>query len=188
MKKNLFILFAIAFTALAPVQAQKTVSGVKVENKISVSGIVLNLNGSGVREKYWMDMYVGSLYLPAKSSNASDIMNSTEAGLIKLDIVSGMITSEKLISSINDGFEASTNKNTAPIKAKIDTFKSLLTEKIKKGDIFIFANVPGEGVLIFKNGIKKGAIEGQDFKKALFGIWLSSAAVDTDLKKGMLGN
>ena len=35
--------------------------------------------------------------------------------------------------------------------------------------------------------IKKGTIEGLDFKKALFGIWLGNKPADDDLKAGMLG-
>ena len=27
---------------------------------------------------------------------------------------------------------------------------------------------------VYKNGVKKGTIEGLDFKKALFGIWLGN--------------
>ena len=38
-----------------------------------------------------------------------------------------------------------------------------------------------------KNGVKKGTIEGLDFKKALFGIWLGNKPADDDLKDGMLG-
>lgn len=187
MKKNLMLLFVIAFSSLTALQAQKTVSGVKLDNKISVNGTSFTLNGSGVREKMWIDLYVAALYLPTKSSDGDAIVNGTGAAVIKLDIVSGMITSEKLIAAINDGFETATNKNTAPIKSKIDSFKNILKEKISKGDTFIFANTPGEGVVVYKNGVKKGTIEGQDFKKALFGIWLSNNSVDAKLRSGMLG-
>ena len=60
-------------------------------------------------------------------------------------------------------------------------------ENLKKGDSFTIANVPGMGVVVYKNGAKKGAVDGQDFKKALFGIWLSNNPADADLKKAMLG-
>ena len=186
MKSKIITLLMVIATTLT-VNAQQTVSGVKVDAKLSLEGQSLVLNGAGTREKMWIDLYVGSLYLPKKSSNAKESMDSKEAGAIKLNIISGMITSDKMISAINEGFENSTGKKTAPLKAKIDKFKGFFKEEIKKGDVFIIMNVPNEGVVVFKNGVKKGTIEGHDFKKALFGIWLCDKPADADLKDGMLG-
>jgi hypothetical protein len=186
MKKTIITLLVVIATAFS-VNAQKTVSGVKVDEKLSLEGQSLVLNGAGTREKMWIDLYVGSLYLPKKSSSANDIMNSKDAAAIKLNIISGMITSDKMITAINEGFENSTDKKTAPLKAKIDKFKGFFKDEIKKGDVFIIMNVPNEGVVVFKNGAKKGTIDGHDFKKALFGIWLCDKPADKDLKDGMLG-
>lgn len=186
MKKQI-ITFLVLIATTFTVNAQKTVSGVKLDEKLSLEGQSLVLNGAGTREKMWIDLYVGSLYLPKKSSSAKDIMDSKDAGAIKLNIISGMITSDKMIDAINEGFENSTNKKTAPLKAKIDKFKGFFKEEIKKGDVFIIMNVPSEGVVVFKNGVKKGTIDGYDFKKALFGIWLCDKPADKDLKNGMLG-
>jgi hypothetical protein len=77
--------------------------------------------------------------------------------------------------------------NGAGVRAKIDMFKGFFKEKINKKDIFIIVYVPGEGVSVLKNGVKKGTIDGLDFKKALFGIWLGNKPADDDLKAGMLG-
>ena len=66
-----------------------------------------------------------------------DVIDSKDAAAIKLNIVSGMITSEKMISAINEGFENSTGKNTTALKSKIDKFKGFFKEKIVKGDVFI---------------------------------------------------
>jgi hypothetical protein len=185
MKKQIIALFLVAFSALS-MNAQKTVSGVKVDGKLSLEGKDLMLNGAGLREKMWIDLYVGSLYVTKKSTNAQELMDSKDAAAIKLDIVSGMITSEKMISAVNEGFENATNKNTAPLKAKIDKFKGFFKEKINKGDVFIIM-YDGNEVNVYKNGTKKGSVDGHDFKKALFGIWLGKKPADDDLKEGMLG-
>ena len=186
MKKQIITLLMVMATTFT-VNAQQTVSGVKVDAKLALDGQNLVLNGAGTREKMWIDLYVGSLYLPKKSSSAKDIIDSKDAAAIKLNIISGMITSDKMISAINEGFENSTNKNTAALKAKIDKFKGFFKDEIKKGDAFVIMNVPSEGVVVYKNGAKKGTIDGHDFKKALFGIWLSDKPADKDLKDGMLG-
>ena len=187
MKKQIVMTVLLLVTSVFSVNAQKEISGVKVKSSLVVEGNDLTLNGAGLREKMWIDLYVGALYLPKKSTNAAEIMSSNDAQAIQLTIVSGMITSEKMISAVNEGFENATGGKTAPLKAKIDKFKSFFKEEIKKGDEFIIANVPSQGVVVFKNGVKKGSIDGADFKKALFGIWLSNKPADKDLKSGMLG-
>lgn len=185
-KKQIFTVLLVVLSTFS-MDAQKTVSGVKVDEKLALDGNNLTLNGAGVREKFFMDMYVGSLYLTKKSTNAQDIIDSKESAAIKLNIVSGMITSDKMISAINEGFENSTGKKTAPYKAKIDKFKGFFKEKINKGDTFIILYDAKDGIIVYKNGVKKGSIEGHDFKKALFGIWLGKKPADDDLKDDMLG-
>ena len=186
MRKQV-ITFLMLIATVFTVNAQKTVAGVKVDAKMNLEGQSLVLNGAGTRVKMFMDMYVGALYLEKKSTNANEIMISKEGAAIKLNIVSGLITSDKMISAINEGFENSTGKKTAPLKAKIDKFKSFFKEEIKKGDVFIIMNVPNEGIVVYKNGTKKGSIDGHDFKKAMFGIWLCDKPADKDLKDDMLG-
>ena len=185
MKTRIIALFLVAFTALS-MNAQTTVSGVKLDNKLTLEGKDLTLNGAGTREKFFMDLYVGSLYVTKKSTNAQDIIDSKDAAAMKLNIVSGMITSSKMINAIDEGFENATNKNTASLKTKIDKFKGFFKEKIVKGDVFIIM-YDGDDVSVYKNGAKKGSIDGHDFKKALFGIWLGKKPADDDLKDGMLG-
>lgn len=187
MKKYLIAFLIVFISSFTFVNAQKTVSGVKVEESITVDGKKLVLNGAGIREKWWIDLYVGSLYLPKKSSNGTEIINSTDVAAIKLDVVSGMISSEKMMGALDEGFVKSTGNKVQPIQDKINKFKTFFKDKFNKGDYFIIANEPGDGIVVYKNGVKKGSVDGQDFKKALFGIWLSNNPADADLKKAMLG-
>jgi len=185
MKKQIITFFVLIATAVT-MNAQKTVAGVKVDDKVSIEGQNLVLNGVGTRVKMFMDMYVGALYLEKKSTNANEIMASKDGAAIRLTIVSGLISSDKMIDAVTEGFENSTGGKTAPMKTKIDKFISFFKDEIKKGDVFTMVNTD-EGVVVYKNNTKKGVIEGNDFKKALFGIWLSAKPADKNLKKAMLG-
>lgn len=188
MKKLFLALFLVFFTNILTVNAQKTISGVKLDAKISLDGKELVLNGAGIREKWWIDLYVGSLYLESTNFNPKSIIEGKDVAVIKLDIVSGLITADKLATAIDEGFYNSTNNNVAAFKNKIDMFKSFIKEKINKGDVFVFSsNSAGDAISVYKNGIKKGSIDGYDFKKAVFGIWLGSKPADAGLKNEMLG-
>lgn len=184
--KNLHFLVILLFAALTS-QAQLKLSGITLPASIPAGKDNLVLNGGGIREKYFMDMYVGGLYLLKKSQDAKTIVNADELMAVKLHIVSGMITSEKMITAINEGFANSTGNNTAPLKSKIEKFTAVFNEGIAEGDIYDLIYIPSKGVAIFKNGKLKETIDGIEFKKALFGIWLGEKPADSALKSGMLG-
>ncbi|MGY5849686.1 chalcone isomerase family protein [Salegentibacter sp. F14] len=184
--KNL-ILLCLAVFSLSIGQAQTEIGGVSLPNTLEYGSDKLMLNGAGIREKFWMDMYVGGLYLQTKSTNATEIMKADRPMAIKLHIVSKMITSKRMIDAVNEGFENATDGNTAPISSEIAEFKSFFEDQINKEDVFDIVYLPKEGVTVYKNGEESGNIKGLEFKRALFGIWLSDKPADEDLKKGMLG-
>lgn len=169
--------------------SQTEISGVTPSKTISVGGETLNFNGAGLREKFFLDLYVGTLYLTNTTKDANKIIDANESMAITLDIVSGLITSEKMIDAINEGFEKSMDGNTASLATEIQEFKNAFKEEIVEGDHFVIAYTKGdETVEIHKNGKKVKRIKGKVFKKALFGIWLGNEPADSDLKDGMLGN
>jgi hypothetical protein len=163
------------------------VAGVNMSDTIKAGGNDLVLNGAGVRTKFFIKAYVGGLYLKQKSSDAEKIMAADEPMAVRLIMTSGLVTSDKMESAVREGFENSTKGNIAPIKDKIEAFINVFKAKLNKGDVFEFANVPGKGVEIYKNGSLASTIQGLDFKKALFGIWLCDKPAQADLKNKMLG-
>lgn len=186
MKKIFFICFCSSLFSLT--MAQTVIEGKTFPNTLSTEKGDLVLNGGGVREKMWIDLYVAGLYLTAKSNNGAEITNADKEMAVRLHIVSSMINSENMSEAINEGFVKSTGGNTAPVKDKIDAFIKVFAEPIKVDDIFKLVYLPGEGVKIYKNEVYKSTVSGLDFKKALFGIWLGNSPVSGSLKKGMLGN
>jgi len=185
MKKFAFLFIACLSFGLS--SAQTEVGGVELPNQETYKGKTLQLNGAGVREKLWIDLYASALYLSEKSSNAEAIMSADKPMSIKLHIVSKLISSDKMIDAVNDGFESSMNKNTKPLASEIKKFKGFFMEEITKNDVFDIVYIPGTGVTAYKNDVELGTIEGMEFKKALFGIWLAKNPADDDLKKALLG-
>lgn len=166
-------------------QKGRTVAGVTFDSKMSVKGTTLQFNGAGLREKYSLDLYVGALYLERPSMDASVIMNDNKKQAIKLVIVSNKVTRDKFNSSVKEGFENSTNGKASA--EEIAKFKACFKDEFKKGDEINILYVPGKGVAVTINGAYKGLVEGLEFKKALFSIWLGSKPASKKLKSGMLG-
>lgn len=185
MKKILLV--AVAFLGIWGAQAQMKINGVTVEKNLTVDGEELVLNGAGMREKLWFDLYVGALYLKSKTEDGEKVLRADEHMAIVLDITDDKVTQEKLEEAVEDGFEDScTDKERAAIKSEINQLLALLKDPIKEGDHFEFAYVPNKGTMVGKNGKNLGTIKGLAFKKGFFGIWLGEDPADDDLKEGML--
>jgi hypothetical protein len=182
---TLFVFMAINFGA----DAQITLNGVTLPAKIKQDNNELTLNGGGIRKKYGMvKVYVIGLYVTDKSKNGNDIIATDKPLSVRLVITSGMATSSRMSDAIQEGFEKSMKGNTEPLQSQITSFiETFKKEEIKEGDVFELWYIPGVGVKSFKNGQLKSTVPGVDFKKALFGIWLSDTPVDDGLKDSLLG-
>jgi hypothetical protein len=185
MKKLLALCICIILSATL-CQA-KEIAGISMPDTLQADGAALALNGAGVRTKFFMDLYVGGLYLKQKQGDAEKIIAADEPMAIRLHIISSLITSEKMEAATREGFANATGGATAPLAGKIENFISVFREKINKEDIYEFSYAPGAGTKISKNGKVKTTIHGGDFKKALFGIWLCAKPAQESLKEQMLG-
>jgi hypothetical protein len=168
--------------ALAPASE----ASAQLPNQLNVGESKLVLNGSGARTKYLMQLYVAGLYLADPSADAAAIIAADAPMSVRLHITSGMVTQEKLVASLNEGFDNSTGGETEPLHKEIDDFRRLFAAKITKGDVFDLVYLPEQGVIVLKNGKRQGAVPGLAFKQALFGIWLGEVPADEDLKLALL--
>ena len=165
----------------------RIVSGIEIPEKLTTNGSQLILNGAGVREKFFLDLYVGALYLEKRNKIAKAIIDAEENMAIRLYITSSLISSKKMRNAVNEGFENSTKNNIIPIKKEIDEFISVFKDEINKGDIFDMVYVDSVGTKISKNGKLSKTIKGIKFKRSLFGIWLCDEPAQESLKEEMLG-
>ena len=187
MKKIILILILTASITTSSLIQAKQIGGIEMPNKLKVENTELILNGAGLREKWFFDLYVGGLYLTKKMKNAVPIMNSKEDMAIRLHIISSLITSKKMKNAVNEGFENATNDNIAPIKKEINEFVDVFKDEIQENDIFEMIYVDSLGTKILKNNKLMTTIKGLKFKKALFGIWLCNDPAQDSLKEEMLG-
>ncbi|MFB3389296.1 chalcone isomerase family protein [Flavobacterium sp. LAR06] len=190
MKKILLaltFLLSLQFSTVSA-QTQLEVNGVTVPRKIEVQNKTMQLNGAGGRSKMWLEVYVQALYLSQLSQDPKFIIDSDTEMAIRIEITSSMVSSNKLTKAMNAGFEKSAGSNLEELRPRIEQFKTLLSDPITEKDVFVLWYNPfDQTVNVIKNEVVKGKVLGFDFKKALFGIWLSDKPVDENLKKHLLG-
>ncbi|TPN89266.1 chalcone isomerase family protein [Aquimarina algicola] len=185
MKK--ITLALVAFICLSTATAQIRIGKAILPYEEKFDNVELKLNGAGLREMLWVDLYAGGLYLQNKNNDPKKILEANETMAIKLNIVSAFVTQKKLIKAINEGFERATFGNTKPLQDRIKKITTLLSEPIVKNDIFDLVYIKDKGVKVYKNQKELGIIEGRDFKYALFKVWLGEEPASEAVKKGMLG-
>lgn len=186
MKKFAITLFLLICIIPATGYSQTKIGDVTFPNTYMAGKTNLVLNGAGLREKFFLDLYVCALYVKQKCKNDEQVLNADEPMAFRITIVSGLITSDKMKEAVLDGFKKSTGGNMKPIQKEIDAFMSAFLEPLKVGDSFDMVYYDGS-MRISKNGKHKVTIPGLTFKKAAVGIWISKDPVSEDLKEDLLG-
>ena len=163
----------------------------KLPAELEVEGTTLVMNGEGVRNRFFMDIYTAGLYLNEKSDNAEGIIQEDEVQAVRLRITSSRVTRARFIDSIEEGLRKSAGDDFHRYEPFIDELREEMDAQdiqINVGDLFGFDYVPGEGTRILRNGEVMRVIEGLDFKQVLFGIYLGRDPIQDSLKHDMLGN
>lgn len=191
MKNKIFIALMF-FVQICSFQAQTQfeVDGVTVPRTIDFNGRKLELNGYGVRSKGWVDVYVQALYLTTLTQDPIFIIEDETPMAIRIQVTSALVSSKKLSKALYNGLEKSVGEEgMTKIQSQATAFENMINNEVtKKGDVFLMYYNPLENsILINKNEKLLGKIEGTEFKKAFFGIWLSNKPVDEDLKNDLLG-
>lgn len=185
------IMLAFSVTSLLTLTSEHkshaaTLSGVTSPDTISVEGKTLKLNGMGIRQKWFFNIYVTSLYLETSSKDPQAIINSNQVKRVELSMIKGL-DAEKISSAIGESFEKSAKDKLPALKSRLDKLKKMFPAT-SPGDKISLTYVPSKGVVVTGKGQEKGIIEGKDFADVLFSIWIGPDAVQEDLKQSLLGN
>ena len=158
------------------------------DGQLSIDGQKLYLNGQGPRKQAFLTVYDTALYLTELGSDAKAILEADHPMAIRLVVRSRFATSERISAAFREGLEKSTGGKVEAIQPQTDAFLDNFESGVVKNDSFEFIYVPGEGTTVYKNGQASSPIDGLEFKKALFGIWLSDTPVASRLKSQLLGH
>ena len=178
--------FLTAVLVASPAHAA-TVAGVDIADRARIGGETLDLRGAGVRKRLFLKLYVAALYGGEPGATGPEVAAADAPMMIRIAIRSDLVTRDKMVEALNDGFAKSTGGNTAPVQDGIDLALAGLPDQLGAGDRIDIVYVPGTGTVMAREGETLATVEGLAFKEALFGIWLSDDPVQADLRSAMLG-
>jgi Chalcone isomerase-like len=193
MKKiSQWILASALGATLNVARADKVeLAGMQVDDRVSVAGSSLKLNGAGVGLRFVFKVYLIGLYLPEPKSRAEDILQEDSARrmvILMLRDVSADQFSQALA-------EASAPDEATVPPANLHAGLALLARKIanrprglRKGDVLTLDWVPGTGAVVQINGHSlMEPVPDKGFYAGLLNIWIGPRPTDPLLKSRLLG-
>jgi hypothetical protein len=188
MRKAAMYLLSILIFTTVPAHAIK-ISDVEIPDTLKPfnSDVTLQLNGAGIREKFFMDIYIGALYLPEKSASAAAILSSPEPASVLMHFLYKTVSKEKITAGWMEGLEA----NLSPaemqrLQPALEQFNQLFLT-VHAGDAIRIDYQPGSGTEVRINNEWRGKVAGDAFFPALLKVWLGEHPVSDSLKNAMLG-
>ena len=163
------------------------IAGVHLDDKATLGGTELVLNGAGVRKKLIFKVYVGSLYLPGKASSTQAVLAQAPRR-IQMNMLRSL-TADQLVDALVDGLKDNTTQaERTAIKSQTDALVSIMKafKEVSEGSVVSLDFDDGVTRVVL-DGKERGEIGGDAFSRALTDIWLGEHPVQSDLKKAMLG-
>jgi Chalcone isomerase-like len=160
------------------------IEGVTVPESIDSA---LQLNGAGIRSKFFFKIYIAELYLEHPSTKADEILDSPGRKQMTMHILYDEVSREKLVDGWNEGFSGNLPpEQLESLGPKIQQFNDLFVD-VHEGEEIILDYTPGQGTAVSIAGELKGTVAGADFNRALLSIWLGKSPVGDDLRDDLLG-
>ena len=117
--------------------------GVQMTDSYAVGSERLALNGMAIRDKFFIKVYVGGLYLPKKTNNPEEILRADTPKALLMQFVRD-VKRDKLVQAYNEAFASNAADLATRQKTNVERFLAFLTD-VKEGDRIGFVYEPGKG-------------------------------------------
>jgi long-chain acyl-CoA synthetase len=186
MKK---VLVGLVLAWVSAVALAADFGGVKFDEKVSVGGQELVLNGGGVRSRFVVKVYAAGLYTAQKSSNAQAIINAKTPRRIQLHMLRDL-SADQLADALKDGIDNNASQaELDSLKAEIESLLSVMRglKEAKTGQAIALDFTADGKTTVSVNGTARGSVSSEGLQRALLKIWLGDKPIQNDLKRGLLG-
>jgi len=180
------ILLSLVLVGLLILPAFATeVAGVKLPDTLEIAGQQLQLNGYGIRKKYFFKIYVGSLYTAQKATTTAQVVDGAGGKLLRMNFLYSKVEKEKIVGGFAEGIKKNSPEliNDPAVVKFLGLFDADFIEK-DQVDLAISAD---NNVSVIHNGRQLGTIQSENLGKAILLIYLGQDPADDDMKDGMLG-
>ena len=165
-------------------------AGVTLDERVTVAGKPLQLNGAGIRYKAVFKVYTAGLYLEKKATTPDQVWDQPGPKRMTITMLRDIDSAElgKLFSrGMEDNMEKGSFAKLIPGVMRMSQVFSK-HKVLKAGETFVLDWVPGTGTVLTVKGVPENeAFKEPEFFEALMRIWLGPKPADWQLKDALLG-
>jgi hypothetical protein len=183
--KNLLVALVLTLVFVCQSDAVE-VAGVNLEPSVTVNSQQLKLNGQGIRKKWFVKVYVGSLYAAKRLSTGAEALADSGDKLIRINFLHSKIEKEKMSEAFSEGL--ANNSPDLIGSPEVKKFLTLFTADFIKGDVVDLILAADGSVSASHNKKILGNIPSTKLAKGVLAIYLGDKPADDSLKSGMLGH
>ena len=161
----------------------------RVQPNVRVDGVDLVLNGAGLRNFMFFDVYVMALYLPKRVTDAHAVLRQDLPRRLQITFLRDVVT-ERDVDFLMDGLvENNTPEELTVIQPQLDHFLRIVRAmgKVAKGGVVQLDYLPNVGTRVWLNQRLLGTVAGAAFNRSVLKIWLGDHPTQADLKRALLG-
>ncbi len=159
--------------------------GKKFSEKIQEQNTALTLKGIGVKSYFFIKVFVAGFYT-TENLNTTDLLSDVPKRL-EVAYFYNIPGAKLAVETRRRMILNTTPQEFDQIKDRVHVMDSYFVD-LKPGDRYVLSYIPNRGTFFIYNGNVTGKIEGSDFAKALFAVWIGAEPIDQTLKANLLGN
>jgi len=177
-----YLFFSVSGTVHAAVTR---VDGTAFSNTVTVNQTHLHLKGAALlRYMFFIEAYTGAFYLP-----------ETVDGSRALEDIPKQLVLEYRVAISADDFARATEKKIRD-SVSDEEFQRLLPKitalnrlyrDVVPNDRYALTYIPESGTVLTYNSTPLGTIEGHEFARAVFSIWIGANPIDKGFRDKLLG-
>ncbi|MBI5722211.1 MAG: chalcone isomerase family protein [Burkholderiales bacterium] len=166
-----------------------TFEGVQFDDRITLAGRELVLNGTGLRAAGWFKAYVAALYLPRRARTAPEVLEQAGPKRVRLVLLVNAPALE-LAKGFDKGVLRNSGTDVEALRPRLARMFEVMQSagSLKKGDAVDIDFDPALGTVLQLNGQVRGEpIAGNDFYVAVLRSFVGDHPYHKKLKSGLLG-
>lgn len=184
MKKiNILVVTFLCAIVISVKANAAQIVGVNFEESYKDENINMTLQGTGLKTVVFFKAFVAGFYTDVIDQ---EIVLGQTAKRIEVEYFV-KIPGKKLNNFTIDTMKKNvTNEQFNAIATEVDLMSQYFVD-LKPGDRFSLTYIPGVGTKFAHNDQLTGVIQGKDFARALFSVWIGENPFDQNLKNQILG-
>ena len=167
------------------------INGVRIQDTLRAQAEQpeLMLNGASIRKAYlFVDVYIGSLYLEQKYTDAEAIFNDDGYKRMSFHMLRN-VRGKRIATALKDAMQLNlTREEIDGFENEFSLLIKYMDRTMKESEEGIVEYIPGKGTRVITGNEVKGVIPGKAFFNAILTSWIGKQPVSNIMKQELLGN